>query len=148
MEKRGFGTRIIESKFVEGTKRSDDGPGLALIGVDNLAARRTAANSNFGLVLDGPRRHAPRDAPVPEEHKKVGGQRCRSTSMVGSKWIVDTLKGAGATADQTKGAERCHARMSQGALQARLAARAVRGHFWQDRHEHSLVVQAPDLGQR
>lgn len=51
-EKHGFGTTIIESRFVEGTKRSADEPGLMLVGVDNLAARRAAANSNFDLVLD------------------------------------------------------------------------------------------------
>jgi hypothetical protein len=51
-EKCGFGTTIIESRFIDGTKRSVDEPGLALIGVDNLAARRAAANSNFDLVLD------------------------------------------------------------------------------------------------
>jgi hypothetical protein len=51
-EERGFGTTIIESRFVEGTKRSADEPGLALVGVDNLAARRAAAGSNFDLVLD------------------------------------------------------------------------------------------------
>lgn len=51
-EKRGFGTTIIESRFFEGTKRSADEPGLALVGVDNLTARRAAANSNFDLVLD------------------------------------------------------------------------------------------------
>lgn len=51
-EERGFGTTIIESKFVEGTKRSTAEPGLALVGVDNLAARRAAAGSSFELVLD------------------------------------------------------------------------------------------------
>jgi hypothetical protein len=51
-ENRGFGTTIIESKFVERTRRSADEPGLALVGVDNLEARRAAANSNFDLVLD------------------------------------------------------------------------------------------------
>jgi hypothetical protein len=51
-EARGFGTTMIENRFVEGTKRSADEPGLALVGVDNLAARRAAAGSNFDLVLD------------------------------------------------------------------------------------------------
>lgn len=51
-EERGFGTTIVETRFVEGTKRSVDEPGLALVGVDNLAARRAAAGSNFDLVLD------------------------------------------------------------------------------------------------
>lgn len=49
---RSFGTTIIENRFVEGTKRSADEPGLALVGVDNLAARRAAADSNFDLALD------------------------------------------------------------------------------------------------
>jgi hypothetical protein len=52
VEARGFGATIIESRFVEGTKRSADEPGLALVGVDNLAARRAAVGSNFDLVLD------------------------------------------------------------------------------------------------
>jgi hypothetical protein len=51
-EERGFRTRIVESRFVEGTKRSADEPSLALVGVDNLVARRAAAGSNFDLVLD------------------------------------------------------------------------------------------------
>jgi hypothetical protein len=51
-EERGFDTTIVENRFVEGTKRSVDEPGLALVGVDNLAARRAAAGSNFNLVLD------------------------------------------------------------------------------------------------
>ncbi len=51
-EARGFGTTVIESRFVDGTKRSADEPGLAIVGVDNLAARRAAAGSNFDLVLD------------------------------------------------------------------------------------------------
>lgn len=51
-EARGFGTTVIESRFVDGTKRSADEPGLALVGVDNLAARRAAAGSNFDLVVD------------------------------------------------------------------------------------------------
>ncbi|MHC2435904.1 hypothetical protein [Bradyrhizobium sp. USDA 4451] len=48
-EARGFGTTVIESRFVDGTKRSADEPDLA---IDNLAARRAAAASNFDLVLD------------------------------------------------------------------------------------------------
>lgn len=51
-EARGFGTTVIESRFVDGTKRSADEPGLVLVGVDNLAARRAAAGSNFDLVVD------------------------------------------------------------------------------------------------
>ncbi|WP_035703330.1 hypothetical protein [Bradyrhizobium genomosp. I (2014)] len=51
-EARGFGTTVIESRFVDGTKRSADEPGLAIVGVDNLAARRAAAGSNFDLVVD------------------------------------------------------------------------------------------------
>lgn len=51
-EERGFDTTIVENRFVEGTKRSADEPGLMLVGVDNLVARRAAAGSNFDLVLD------------------------------------------------------------------------------------------------
>jgi len=51
-EDRGFRTSIIESRFDGGTKRSAEAPGLALVGVDNLEARRAAAGSNFDLVLD------------------------------------------------------------------------------------------------
>ena len=51
-EERGFGTTIVENRFVEGTKRSVNEPGLVLVGVDNLAARHAAAGSNFDLVLD------------------------------------------------------------------------------------------------
>jgi hypothetical protein len=49
---RGFRTTIIESRFAEGGFRSAGEPGLALVGVDNLATRRAAAASNFDLVLD------------------------------------------------------------------------------------------------
>lgn len=48
----GFRTTIIERRFEAGSRRSDGEPGLALVGVDNLAARRAAASSNFDLVLD------------------------------------------------------------------------------------------------
>lgn len=48
----GFRTTIVERRFEAGTRRSDGEPGLALVGVDNLAARRAAAASNFDLVLD------------------------------------------------------------------------------------------------
>lgn len=51
-EERGFRAAIIESRFVEGKKRSTEEPGLALVGVDNLATRRAVAGSNFDLVLD------------------------------------------------------------------------------------------------
>lgn len=49
---RGFSSTIVESRFVSGSFRSADEPALALVGVDNLAARRAAASSNFELVLD------------------------------------------------------------------------------------------------
>lgn len=51
-EDRGFRTTIIESRFVSGMKRSASEPALAVIGVDNLATRRAAAECNFDLVLD------------------------------------------------------------------------------------------------
>jgi hypothetical protein len=49
---RGFRTTIIEIRFAEGGFRSAGEPGLALVGMDNLATRRAAAGSNFDLVLD------------------------------------------------------------------------------------------------
>jgi hypothetical protein len=48
----GFRTTIVERRFVAGSRRSDDEPGIALVGVDNLPTRRAAALSNFDLVLD------------------------------------------------------------------------------------------------
>ncbi len=48
----GFTTTIVESCFTLASRRSDGDPALALVGVDNLAARRAAASSNFELVLD------------------------------------------------------------------------------------------------
>jgi hypothetical protein len=51
-EERGFRTTIIESRFVKGTKHWTEEPGLALVGVDNLAARRAAAGPNFDLLVD------------------------------------------------------------------------------------------------
>lgn len=52
-EDRGFATSIVEGRFVAGSRRADDEPNLALVGVDNLPARRAAAAANFDLVLDG-----------------------------------------------------------------------------------------------
>jgi hypothetical protein len=48
----GFRTTLVERRFVAGSCRANEEPGLALVGVDNLAARRAAASSNFDLVLD------------------------------------------------------------------------------------------------
>lgn len=48
----GFRTTIIERRFASDSRRSDGEPGLALVGVDNLVARRAVASSNFDLVLD------------------------------------------------------------------------------------------------
>lgn len=48
----GFRTTIIERRFISGSRRSDGEPAIALVGVDNLPARRAAASSNFDLVLD------------------------------------------------------------------------------------------------
>ncbi|WP_338693230.1 hypothetical protein V5279_43435 [Bradyrhizobium sp. 26S5] len=52
IEGLGFRTSIVESRFDVGNKRSAEEPGLALVGVDNLEARRAAAGANFDLVLD------------------------------------------------------------------------------------------------
>jgi hypothetical protein len=51
-EDQGFRTTIVESKFTVGSFRSASEPGLALVGVDNLATRRAAASSGFDLVID------------------------------------------------------------------------------------------------
>lgn len=48
----GFRTIIVERRFEAGSRRFDSEPSLALVGVDNLAARRAVAASNFDLVLD------------------------------------------------------------------------------------------------
>ena len=48
----GFKTIIIEQRFTEGTIRADGEPGLVLVGVDNLTARRAAVAANFDLVID------------------------------------------------------------------------------------------------
>jgi hypothetical protein len=53
-EGRGFNTTVVELPFYADSRRSPDEPGLALVGVDNLNARRHAAraDSGFDLVLD------------------------------------------------------------------------------------------------
>lgn len=48
----GFRTTIVERRFEAGSRRFDGEPGLVLVGVDNLAARRAVAGSNFDLVFD------------------------------------------------------------------------------------------------
>jgi molybdopterin/thiamine biosynthesis adenylyltransferase len=51
-ESLGFRTRIIEQRFSDLSKRAPSEPGLALVGVDNLAARRAATNAHFDLLVD------------------------------------------------------------------------------------------------
>lgn len=51
-EQRGFHTDVIERRFEEMTKRTVSEPSLAFIGVDNVEARRYAANAGFDLVID------------------------------------------------------------------------------------------------
>jgi hypothetical protein len=53
-EERGFRTAISELAFSPTTVRSDDQPGLAFVGVDNIETRRFAAHpgAGFDLVLD------------------------------------------------------------------------------------------------
>jgi len=51
-EARGFKTIIDERRFNAGTALGPDDPRLALVGVDNLEARRHAAGAGFDLVID------------------------------------------------------------------------------------------------
>lgn len=48
----GFKTTIVERRFTERTVRAPGEPSLALVGVDNLPARRAAVEANFDLVID------------------------------------------------------------------------------------------------
>jgi hypothetical protein len=52
VEALGFRTRIIEQRFNDLSKHAVGEPGLALVGVDNLEARRAAANAHFDLLID------------------------------------------------------------------------------------------------
>jgi len=52
VEALGFRTRIIEHRFNDLSKHAVGEPGLALVGVDNLEARRAAANAHFDLLID------------------------------------------------------------------------------------------------
>lgn len=49
---RGFNTVIEERRFAEGSVPSTSEPRIALVGVDNLKARRAVANAGFDLVID------------------------------------------------------------------------------------------------
>jgi len=52
LEARGFKTLLDERRFSAQTKPSISEPRLALVGVDNLDARRWAAEAGFDLVID------------------------------------------------------------------------------------------------
>lgn len=49
---RGFETVVDERRFVSGTAPAGDEPRIALVGVDNLKARRAVAGAGFDLVVD------------------------------------------------------------------------------------------------
>jgi hypothetical protein len=51
-EPRGFRTIVEERRFTADTRPGDGEPRLALVGVDNLDARRFAAKAGFDLVID------------------------------------------------------------------------------------------------
>jgi len=51
-ESLGFRTTIIEQRFSDNSTRAATEPGLAIVGVDNLPARRAAVGANFDLVID------------------------------------------------------------------------------------------------
>lgn len=78
-EARGFGTTVIESRFLDGTKRSSDEPSLAIVGVDNLAARRAAAGWNFDLVVDAGLRATPSEIFDVRLHGFPGGRSPEQT---------------------------------------------------------------------
>jgi molybdopterin/thiamine biosynthesis adenylyltransferase len=52
-EAQGFRTVLVERRFTASSRRSQDEPGLAFVGVDNLETRRAAAAAGFDLVIDG-----------------------------------------------------------------------------------------------
>ena len=52
-EARGFKTVVNECRFTAGCRPCGDEPRLAFVGVDNLKARRAAAEAGFDLVVDG-----------------------------------------------------------------------------------------------
>ncbi|MCC2102686.1 MAG: ThiF family adenylyltransferase [Hyphomicrobiales bacterium] len=51
-EARGFRTIVSERRFSAATKPQQGEPRIALVGVDNLAARRCVAEAGFDLVVD------------------------------------------------------------------------------------------------
>lgn len=51
-EGRGLTTRIVETAFSPTSRPGADDPTILLAGLDNLDARRWAADAGFGLVLD------------------------------------------------------------------------------------------------
>ncbi len=51
-EARGFRTIVCERRFSAATKPQEGEPRIALVGVDNLPARRCVADGGFDLVLD------------------------------------------------------------------------------------------------
>ena len=52
LEMLGFQTTIVERLFDEHTRRASSEPGVALVGVDQVSARRRLGNAGFDLVVD------------------------------------------------------------------------------------------------
>ena len=52
LEKRGFKTRILESRFTENTYRDQIDPSVLLCGFDNASARRAIKRDDFDLIID------------------------------------------------------------------------------------------------
>ncbi len=51
-ERLGFSTTVTERRFLDGDGPKEEEPRVALVGVDNLEARRAVAAANFELVVD------------------------------------------------------------------------------------------------
>ena len=52
LEALGFQTTIVERLFDEHTRRASSEPGVALVGVDQVSARRRLGSAGFDLVVD------------------------------------------------------------------------------------------------
>ena len=52
LEALGFNTAITERSFDGATRRSVDEPGVALVGVDDIAPRRALEEAGFDLIVD------------------------------------------------------------------------------------------------
>lgn len=52
LERAGFTTRIVEQRLTRHTRRHDDSPSLALIGVDNPHTRQIISSAGWDLAVD------------------------------------------------------------------------------------------------